>query len=406
MDAPCVRGDLHRSTEPAYAHNALGMGFAVLRWKVSQHRDRCDRSPRTDRCNKKAGDGGYGVLYTTRFPDMKLLKTGKLRMETLARLLETYRGHPDRSVIVGPMVGEDAAVLDVSSLCLIAKTDPITFATEDIGEYAIHINANDICCMGGIPRWFLATVLLPAGKSDDQLVERIFSQLSSACAALGIAICGGHTEVTTGVERPIVVGQMLGTVERRNLITSSGAKPGNDILLTKGIAIEGTAVLAREKIRELSREFDADFIDHCRDFLISPGISILRDARRALQAGGIRAMHDPTEGGLSAGLHELAFAADSGMEIWEEAILVYPETRRLCEFFRMDPLGLISSGALIIVAEPEYTHRIIDSLADEQIDCRCIGKVTEKKDGIRLRTSVGDTRPLPVFVRDELTKVL
>lgn len=337
---------------------------------------------------------------------MALLHTGKLRMDRLAGLLQKYRGTSDQSIIVGPKIGEDAAVLDLSALYLIAKTDPITFATDEIGEYAIHVNANDIACMGGTPRWFLATLLLPAGKSDDMILERIFSQLSSACEGLGIAICGGHTEVTTGVNRPIVVGQMLGTVEKSGLVTTSGARPGNDILLTKGIAIEGTAILAREKTRELSGEFDTDFLDRCRGFLTSPGISIVRDARAALRAGGVTAMHDPTEGGLAAGLHELAFAADSGIEIWEDTIPVFSETQKLCQFFQLDPLGLISSGALIITAEPDSTRRIIASLSDAHIPCRCIGKVREKADGASLRNTTAATRPLPLFHRDEITRVL
>lgn len=337
---------------------------------------------------------------------MGLLRTGKLGMAHLAGLLDRHRGAHDESVIVGPKIGEDAAVLDLSTLYLIAKTDPVTFATDEIGKYAIHVNANDIACMGATPRWFLATLLLPAERSDDLLVERIFSQLSRACSELGIAICGGHTEVTTGVSRPIVVGQMLGTVGKSGLVTTSGAKPGNDILLTKGIAIEGTAILAREKGRELSGEFDADFIDRCRDFLTSPGISIVPDARAALRAGGVKAMHDPTEGGLAAGLHELAYAANSGIEVWEGAIPVYPETQRLCRLFRLDPLGLISSGALIIAAEPEFTQKIISSLSDEHIPCRCIGRVRERGDGVTLRTSEARIRALPLFPRDEITKVL
>lgn len=158
---------------------------------------------------------------------MNKLPIGKLKMGHLSKLLDRYKGVSSSSVIVGPAVGEDAAVIDFMNGYLIAKTDPITLATDEIGQYAIDVNANDIACMGGEPRWFLATILLPENKADESLVENIFSGLSSACQKIGISICGGHTEVTYGIDRPIVVGQMLGVVDRKKLIKSSGARAGD-----------------------------------------------------------------------------------------------------------------------------------------------------------------------------------
>ena len=336
--------------------------------------------------------------------NMNILPVGKLKMERLSRLLQKYKGAPDSSVIVGPEIGEDAAIIDINGTLLIAKTDPITFATDMMGEYLINVNANDIACMGGNPKWFLATVLLPEGKTDDKLVEKLFSQMSDACSSLGIAICGGHTEVTHGLERPIVVGQMLGLVPKERFIRSSGAKPGDHILLTKGVAVEATCLIAREKEKELTRNFDGEFIDRCKNFLRSPGISILKDATIALDAGEVHAMHDPTEGGVATGLHELATAANVGIEVHHDKIPVFPETKKLCKFFNLDPLGVIASGALLIVAKPDSSERIIGALISEGIQCTYIGVIKEKPGGT---TIIKDSKrhSLPCFNQDEISKI-
>lgn len=329
---------------------------------------------------------------------------GKLKMEHLSGLLGRYRGAPDASVIVGAEIGEDAAVIETGGELLVAKTDPITFAVDQIGRYAININANDIACMGGWPRWFLATILLPEGVTDEALIDRIFSELSEACKELGIAICGGHTEVTYGLDRPIVVGQMLGEVPRERLVRSSGAVAGDHLIVTKGIAVEATALLAREKEDALAGAFDREFIARCKGFMEYPGISVVRDAAAATAAGGVHAMHDPTEGGLATGLHELASAAGVGVEVWMDAIPVYPETKALCEFFGLDPLGVIASGALLIAAAPDSSGHIADSLRAAGIDCFRIGRATDRSEGLTLLMGEQKT-PLPRFEQDEISKV-
>jgi hydrogenase expression/formation protein HypE len=172
---------------------------------------------------------------------------GKLPLDILDRLLSSHTTHQDARVVVGARVGEDAAVIDFGDRYLIAKTDPITFATNEIGHYAIHVNANDIATMGAVPRWFLATLLLPETNTDEALIETIFASLHKAAQEIGVAICGGHTEITVGLDRPIIVGQMLGEVAKENLIQSANLKPNDYILLTKGLGIEATAIIANEK---------------------------------------------------------------------------------------------------------------------------------------------------------------
>jgi hydrogenase maturation factor len=326
---------------------------------------------------------------------------GKLPMEDLAGLLSRYT-QADSRLVVKPGIGRDAAVISFGDRYLIAKTDPITFATAEIGWYAVQVNANDIAAMGGAPRWFLATLLLPEGRTNPEMVEAIFEQISRACKDLGITLCGGHTEITLGLDRPIVVGQMLGEAEPGQLVLPERILPGDEILLTKGIAIEGTALIAREK-KELEKSFEKDWLRKCQDFLKNPGISVVRDARIAMQSGGVHAMHDPTEGGLATGLLELAQAADIGLLVERDKISVFPETEILCKKLGLDPLGLIASGALLIAASPRDADRIKEALRREGIPAESIGRTWEKEKGVKILTG-GEMRNLPFFPRDEIAR--
>ena len=197
---------------------------------------------------------------------------------------------------------------------LIAKTDPITFATDDIGWYSVHINANDIAVTGGTPRWYLATLLVPE-HSTSKDVEEIFDQIVSACRAIDVSLIGGHTEITYGLDRPVVAGFMLGEASKADVTPTSGAKPGDCIVLTKGISIEGTAVLARELPEVLiKRGVSQATLERAKGYLYSPGISVLKEAKKARSVATVNCMHDPTEGGLATGLQEIAKAANVGNE--------------------------------------------------------------------------------------------
>ena len=224
--------------------------------------------------------------------------TGKLDPQFLDSLLKKYTKTTNFTRI-GAALGEDAAVLDIGPKYLIAKTDPITFATDYIGYYAVHINANDIWCMGGKPRWFLATLLLPEKKTTPMLVEEIFKQISETCQDEEIAYCGGHTEITVNLDRPLVIGHMLGDVDKDKLILKSRVQTNDRVLLLQPVPIEGTSIIAREKIKELKAYFSTEFLNYCQNLLIDPGISIRKSVETALSAGEIHALHDPTEGGLA-----------------------------------------------------------------------------------------------------------
>ncbi len=332
---------------------------------------------------------------------------GKLpQMELLALLTRTAERESDPRVILGPGLGRDAAVIDFGDRYLVAKSDPITFATAEIGWYAVHVNANDVACLGARPRWFIATILLPEGRTDRALVETIFDQLHQAGEELGVTLVGGHTEITHGFERPIVVGAMFGEVLPERLVRSDGARPGDALILTKGIAVEGTAILAREVRHRLEASVSGALLDRAANFLHDPGISVVRDAAVATAAGEVHAMHDPTEGGLATGIHEMVAAAATcgkagcGAVVEEATLPIYPETRAFCETLDLDPLGLIASGSLLAAVAPEDAPAIAAALESEGIAAAIIGRVREEP-GVLLRGAAG-TRPLPAFARDEI----
>lgn len=332
------------------------------------------------------------------------LPLGKLPPELLARLLGRIPTE-DRRVIVGSRPGEDAAVIDAGDRYLIATTDPITFLADRIGWYAVHVNANDVAVMGGTPRWLLATVLLPA-SGDTTLVGSIHEQILAACAELEVSLVGGHTEVAAGLDRPIVIGTMLGEVAKERLITSSGARPGDRILVTRGIAVEGTAALAVAAVASLRAAGVEDgAIRRAAALLERPGISVVADARALCAAVRPHAMHDATEGGLATALRELADASGVGVRVDAARIPVLPETRVVCDALGLDPLGLLASGCLIAAVAPEEEQAALASLAAAGATAAIIGEAVPAGDGMRLTTPTGE-RPWPSFARDELARYL
>lgn len=333
-----------------------------------------------------------------------LLSAGKLPLPLLEELLTRF-APDDPRIVVGPRAGEDAAVFDFGDRYLVAKTDPITFATSEIGWYAVNVNANDVAVMGARPRWFLATVLLPEGQATRKMAEEIFGQIANACAALGVSLAGGHTEITVGLGRPLISGTMLGEVPSHRLVRTAGAQIGDAVLLIKPIPIEGTALIALEREAELrQRGYTAEVIAEAQRYLQDPGISVVTPALLAAETGLVHAMHDPTEGGVITGLLEIARAANVGLCIDLDAVPVPGLSARLCREFGLDPLGTLASGAVLVTTAQADARRLCDQLGAAGYPTSQIGIITEASEGL---VALRDGRPVPwpVFAADEVTKL-
>lgn len=330
---------------------------------------------------------------------MARLIEGKLPHEVLGRLLARAPG--GTGVILGPALGEDACALDTRREVLVASTDPITFTSENLGYYAVNVNANDVATMGALPRWFLATLLLPAGF-EGRKVSGMFDDLAVACKAVKVALVGGHTEVTSAVTRPVMVGTMLGTVSRRKLVRPERVREGDVVLLTKRLAIEGTAIIARERRRRVARILGERRAARARSMLFRPGISVVPEAMAAVGAAPVHAMHDPTEGGFISGVRELTLITGIGVEIFEEKIPMYKETREICRDFGLDPLGLIASGSLLIAAGPRSAKRIAAAIRRKRVECTEVGRMAGKRCWLERD---GKLRPFPAAAVDEITRI-
>ncbi len=330
------------------------------------------------------------------------LDTGKLPAPLLEELLDKFQVE-DPSIVVPPGPGQDtAAVRPEKDRLLVLKSDPITFATEQLGMYTVAVNANDIATAGAVPRWMLATLLLPAGTTGGQ-VREIFASLHGACKQAGITLCGGHTEITDAVTRPVVSAAMVGSVPEKDLIAKENMAAGDSVLMTKKAAVEGTAIIARQFARELeSKGVDRAVIDEARNYL--QRISILPEARLAAASGQVTAMHDVTEGGVATAVSELAAAGGCRLRIDLERIPVYPATAIFCRALGLDPLGLIGSGSLLLTCRGQYRRRLMDELAKAGIEVAEIGTVAGKGRGIDARRN-GRPVTWPEFQVDEITRL-
>lgn len=333
---------------------------------------------------------------------MASLKTGKIDPALLGNLLERYT-FSGKGVAIGAGIGEDAAAIEIGGAYLLAKTDPITHVTDRIGYYAVHINANDIAAMGGTPKWFLATVLMPRGSTFDDLDE-IFSQISAASKALDISYCGGHTEITTSVRNPVVVGHMLGEAPKGALKPTSGARKGDSIIMTKCAGIEATAIIAIELENELRKKFPGDLIDRAKNYLLDPGISILKEAHVLAGMPAVHALHDPTEGGIATGIFEIAEASGLGVTLDADTIPIREETRLLCEHLDVNPLGIFASGSLLAAMDKGAVEEALRRLHNAGIPAFTVGETASADEGRWLKR--GEKRiPLPVFHQDDLSKI-
>jgi hydrogenase maturation factor len=335
------------------------------------------------------------------------MKTGKLDIDILRGLLHKYT-ILDPHVVIGPKIGEDAAVIDLgreTDHYWVVTSDPITFTTDEIGYYGVVVNINDIATRGATPKWFLATLLFPESGSDIRIIKKVFRQIHNACRRFKISFIGGHTEITPGIERVILSGHMIGEIKKNRLVKTSGARAGDLLLMIKGVCIEGTSIIARERENELiAKGISPAFIQKAKRFIFNPGIEVLQAARIACNAVSVHSMHDPTEGGLINGMIEMALASEKEIEVDLGKIRIYEESRILCQEYGLNPLGVIASGALLLTASPSDLSTLQKSFRRTSIPLQVIGKVRKGRARV-LTTDKKRKRELHPFPRDEILKI-
>jgi hydrogenase expression/formation protein HypE len=332
-----------------------------------------------------------------------VLPPGKIPIDILREVIFKNLGAKRNEVVLGPSAGIDGAVIDVGDKSLIVSMDPITGALEIIGWLAVNVNANDIATFGCEPSFLVSCILLPE-KADRKIVQTISAQMNEAAKTLGIAIVGGHCETTPGLTNPIVIGCTIGVTEKGKYVTAGGAKPGDSLILTKSVGIEGTAILASDREAQLRKVLNTRSLKSAKSF--HNQISIVKEALTAYKTGGVHAMHDPTEGGVAGAIHEMADASKLGVRITEERIRIQPETLKICNAYDIDPLQLIASGSLLIAADPDHAERIVKTLKEIKIDSETIGEFLPSPEKRIIKRKNGKIENLPRPITDQLWQAL
>ena len=321
-------------------------------------------------------------------------------------LLQKFFGHLDydnQRFLIRPGIGEDTAALDMTGQnTLVITSDPITFVTDRIGYYTVIVNANDIATSGATPQWLMTTLLFPPGATPAQIFQ-VMTDISESCQKWNITLCGGHTEITDAVSRPVVVGTLGAAMQREDLIDKRNMQPGDRILLTKGSAVEGTAIIANEFEDRLGNlGMTSVELDECRKLVDQ--ISILPEAAIARSVPGVTAMHDVTEGGVATAISELSCAGNHQVEIHIDRIPILPQTMGICRRLDIDPLGLIGSGSLLIVCRPGDTDGLLQAIRGRNIAVTCIGEVKDTGTGV-VAFRDGAAAVWPEFEVDEITRL-
>src|SRR5213594_3643727 len=326
---------------------------------------------------------------------------GKIPPEILMRTVFTNLGRRDKRVLVGPGIGRDSAAVKQNGTVLVFTADPITGTPSHIGQHSVEINANDIATIGARPKWYLCTILLPIGTGENSLKE-ITREIHDTAKRLGITVVGGHTEATSGLDRPIISGFMVGETQGRILSAENG-KTGDRILLTKTAGLEGTAILARDQSTLLKKKgVPEGLLRLARGY--QEQISVVDEALLSAKLKGVHAMHDPTEGGVLNGLWELAEASGLGIEVWAEKIPVAPATNVICLTLGLDPLKLMSSGTLLLAVEPSRHSAVQKALQKTHVRLTEVGRLTSRNTG-RVLVKHERRQSLRAVSQDELYKL-
>lgn len=330
-----------------------------------------------------------------------MLKVGKLDSDLLEKAVINKIKHKRQDVLVHAGVGEDCATIDFGEYECVMSTDPITASVNDIGRLCIHISCNDIASNGIEPVGILLSVMLPEGTTEDDL-SAIMEQAADAAEECGVEIVGGHTEITTAVNQPVIVSTAIGRGKKGQSASAEKIKVGDCILMTKSAGIEGTGIIAGDYEEELAEFLSEEEINEAKALLSK--ISVVKDGMAAGSIG-THGMHDVTEGGILGAVWEMCRIAGVGAELWDEAIPVEAVTKKICAHYDIDYLRLISSGSMIIMASPDKKSAILEKLEAEGVAAREIGRILPIEEGLYLLKD-GEKQEIAPPRADELYKVV
>lgn len=327
------------------------------------------------------------------------MKIGKIPESVLKRSVFKQIHTTRQEVLLGAGVGEDCAAVKLAEdEMFVISTDPITGTSTDIGNLAVHITLNDLASAGAEPVGVMLTILLPEQAKEPEL-KKMMGQIEEVCAAANVQIMGGHTEVTRAVNQPLINVCGVGKAKTGKLVSTAGAKAGDDIVITKWIGLEGTSIIAKEKETELLSRYPVQMVETAKKF--DQYLSVLPEAAIAVKSG-VSAMHDVTEGGIFGALWEMAEASGVGLEIDLKKIPVKQETIEVCEFFGINPYELISSGSMLMAAGDG--NMLVRELKKQKIAAAVVGKAAEGNDRVLINEE--ERRFLEPPKTDELYKVL
>lgn len=331
-----------------------------------------------------------------------MLKIGKLDSEVLQRIVIDKINYKRPEVKTRAGVGEDCAVIDYGQYECVISTDPITASVNDIGRLAIHISCNDIASNGIEPLGITLAVLLPDGTTRED-VKNIMAQAGEAAEEVGVEIIGGHTEVTPAVNQPVIVSTAFGRGFAGESAPSTQMQPGDWILMTKTAGLEGTGIIASDKADDLKDILTAEELAHAKDLLHQ--VSVVKEGIAAGKVG-TSGMHDVTEGGILGAVWELCHLNDMGCEVWEDQVHIDPVTVKIADYYGIDPLRLISSGSMIIMASDERKEDIMKAVEAEGIAISCIGRICPAEHGATIKRIIGEIQKITPPEADELYKVI
>lgn len=302
------------------------------------------------------------------------MEIGKIPHDLLQKIVFQKLKNFDEKVEIAPGVGEDCAILNIGEQFFVLSCDPITGTAKEIGKLAVYVSCNDIASCGVRPRWILTTIMLPPNAAEEDL-NIIMTDMTNTAESLNVSIIGGHTEVTDAVNRVIIHSTAIGVSAKEKVICSSGALPGDKIILTKTAAPEGTAIIAFEKEEELIQKFGEGFVREAQSLMSQ--ISVIEEGIVAGEFGNeiVHSMHDVTEGGLYGALWEIAQASNTGVVVYEDNIPITNETKKICEYFNLNPFRLIASGNMLMTTSDPKS--VLEKLAEKNIPATVIGEIAQ-----------------------------